>query len=87
MPKPGPRPMRQIRREKDIPQRYLAQALGVAVQTVSEWERGRRSPSIATARRIAAILGVALDDILFPAELKASAGRRRRNGPKDGAAA
>ena len=78
MPRPTPRPMRQIRREKDIPQRYLAQALGVTVAAVSDWERGRREPGIGVARQIAGLLGVSLDAILFPAELRRAV--RRQNG-------
>ena len=78
MPRPTPKPMRQIRREKDVTQRVLARALGVSVAAVSDWERGRREPGVGAARQIAALLGVSLDAILFPAELRRAV--RRQNG-------
>ena len=70
--------MREIRRQRDIPQRYLAEKLGVSVQAVSNWERGVRMPRIEVARQIAELLAVPLDSIVFPAERRAdcSGGRK-----------
>lgn len=38
--------MAAVRREKDLPQRYIAHTLGCSVSCVAEWERGRNTPPI-----------------------------------------
>jgi transcriptional regulator with XRE-family HTH domain len=50
-----------IRRAKGFSQTQLAEAAGVPVGTLRNWERGRRQPLLEAAARLAAALGVSLD--------------------------
>ena len=52
-----------LRVERGISRRELAQALGVHYQTVGYLERGEYAPSLALALRIAALLGVRVEDV------------------------
>jgi transcriptional regulator with XRE-family HTH domain len=45
--------LRAVRLDAGLTQKQLAEALGVAELTVSRWERGITSPSVARLRRIA----------------------------------
>jgi|GEM_PF-4644842 len=55
--------MRQIRRAHSLSQAALAQAAGVSRGTVALIEAGRLAPTVTVARRLAAALGVTLDDL------------------------
>lgn len=52
-----PSPIRAARIAAGMTQQQLADALGVAQQSVTRWETGEREPRISTLRRIAAVLG------------------------------
>ena len=52
------------RKKAGMTQAELAQKLGIPFQSVSQWERDLRNPKIETLQRIAAALGVSLDDLL-----------------------
>lgn len=52
------------REEQGLTQQELAQRLYVSRQTVSRWESGSRCPDVMTAKKIAAILGVTLDELV-----------------------
>lgn len=52
-----PSPIRAVRIAAGMTQQQLADALGVAQQSVTRWETGEREPRISTLRRIAAVLG------------------------------
>jgi LuxR family transcriptional regulator, maltose regulon positive regulatory protein len=54
--------LRQLRAERDLTQEALAEAVGCAAETIRSFENGRRRPSVAMARRIAAILQLPVDD-------------------------
>ena len=54
------------RKAKDMTQEALAQAVSVARQTVSNWERGRNLPDVETAQRLSDILGVDLTPSVLP---------------------
>jgi transcriptional regulator with XRE-family HTH domain len=60
----------ELRDRADLTQMALAARSGVSLRTIQNIEGGAL-PKIATARRLAAALGVSLD-ALFPAEEKAS---------------
>jgi transcriptional regulator with XRE-family HTH domain len=60
----GPVPaLRHLRRLKGWTQQELADAAGVALDTISDLERGAREPRPHTMRRIAQALGVRIQDI------------------------
>lgn len=57
----------ELRAAHDPPmtQRDLAKALGVTPGAVANWETGERTPSLAMAKQIARVFGVAVEDIAF----------------------
>ena len=66
MPKPGRRVgerIRRWRRSRNRSQRWLADEVGVHVNTVARWERNGIDPDHAALPRIAAALGVAVGEL------------------------
>lgn len=59
-----PSPIRTARIAAGMTQQQLADALGIAQQSVTRWETGEREPRISTLRRIAAVLGCDLSALL-----------------------
>jgi len=47
-------------------QNDVAEALGISKATICNWETGRTEPSIAQARRLSELYGIALDYIFLP---------------------
>jgi DNA-binding transcriptional regulator YiaG len=47
----------KLRRDRNLTQKQIADALGITVQTVSNWEVGRAEPKL-TIRQFKALLGV-----------------------------
>jgi transcriptional regulator with XRE-family HTH domain len=64
------RVLRRIRRERDLSQEALADMAGIARNHMSELERGRREPRLATLVRLADALGMGVGELLahFDAE-------------------
>ncbi|MCC7268016.1 MAG: helix-turn-helix transcriptional regulator [Caulobacteraceae bacterium] len=60
--------IRQRRRMLDIPQRALADAVGVTFQQISKYETGTNEPSVLVLARIAQALEVPMEQLL-PAAL------------------
>lgn len=52
------------RRRNHLTQQMLAGALGVSVQSVSNWEQGRSVPSINAFGGLMVVFNVALDDLI-----------------------
>lgn len=82
--------IRRARRRSHLTQAELAARLGTKQPVVARWERGSRSPSLATVSRVVAACGLSLDvsihrpdpgeDALLRAWLRLSpAERLRRN--------
>lgn len=59
-----PSPIRAARIAAGMTQQQLADALGVAQQSVTRWETGEREPRVSTLKRIAAALGCDLSALL-----------------------
>ncbi|MDE6674813.1 MAG: helix-turn-helix domain-containing protein, partial [Acetatifactor sp.] len=57
-----------LRREKQVTQEQLAQAMGVTNQAVSKWESGQSYPDITLLPRLAAYFQVTVDELLGVAE-------------------
>lgn len=53
-----------LRRQKNVTQEELAQALGVTNQSVSKWESGNCCPDIQLLPNIAAYFGVSIDELI-----------------------
>lgn len=56
--------LRELREGKKIPQRLLAEKLGVTQQAVAKWENDKAEPDIATINRVADIFEVDADYLL-----------------------
>lgn len=54
----------QLRRDKDLTQEELANAMGVSAQAVSKWENDVSCPDIMLLPKLAAMLGTSVDDLL-----------------------
>lgn len=50
-------------------QKELAELVGVSEMTVSNWERGITTPSIRLWKKLASVLGVAMQEIEFEVQL------------------
>jgi len=55
----------ELRRERDLTQEELADALEVSRQTISSIENGRYNPSLELAFRIAGFFGLAIEEIFI----------------------
>jgi transcriptional regulator with XRE-family HTH domain len=53
--------IRRLRRDKDLTQRELGQAVGVAESTISLYESGRNIPDLNMMRKLALFFNVSLD--------------------------
>ena len=52
-----------LRQERGYSQFQLASLVGVSDKAVSKWETGSAKPRMKTCQRLAAVLGVDLDDL------------------------
>ena len=55
--------LRTLRRARKLTQRALANRCRVYAETVCVYEKGKRSPTLKTAIRLAAALNVSLDEL------------------------
>ena len=60
----------ELRKEKNLTQKDLAEKLYVSDKTVSKWERGARYPDLLTAKKLSEVLEVSLDELLSGEEMK-----------------
>ena len=56
--------LQQLRKNKDLTQEELAQALYVSRTAISKWESGRGYPNIDSLKAIASFFGVTIDTLL-----------------------
>ena len=56
--------IKQIRKQKQITQKLVADSLGVSRQAVCMWETGKRDPKASTLNRMAKLFEVSVDEIL-----------------------
>lgn len=78
--------IRKFRREKDVTQEQMAQAIGVSAQSVSKWECGDGYPDITLLPAIANYFGVSVDALLGTDEIGVEEDKRaffRRTFPRD----
>ena len=59
--------LRKIRRDRDMTQEQLAEAIGVTMAFISRMERGRHGPSFDNLQKLAEVLGVKVEELFqFP---------------------
>lgn len=63
----------ELRKSKGLTQKEIAKKIGVLPKTVSKWETGHGFPDVSSISKLAEILGVTTDAILF-GELSKNAG-------------
>ena len=56
---------KSIREKRGYSQEYVAKAIGMSQEAISQYEVGTRTPTIVVARKIAKLYKVSLDDIFF----------------------
>lgn len=57
--------IKKFREDKGVSQAELAEKLNVTRQAVSNWETGKTQPDIETLHRIADILEVTIDEVIY----------------------
>lgn len=55
----------ELRKQKGLTQRELAEKLGVGISTIAMYETGSRIPSLKKARQIADYFEIPLEEIFF----------------------
>ncbi len=56
--------LQKLRKQKNLTQEALAEAVGVARQTIVKWEGEESTPDLEMSGRLASALGVSLDDLV-----------------------
>lgn len=56
--------IRACRNNTGMRQKEFAEAIGVTLNTVSNWERGKTEPTISQLRKIAALSGIPFEYII-----------------------
>ena len=56
--------LQKLRKQKNLTQEALADAVGAARQTIAKWEAGESTPDLEMSGRLAAALEVSLDDLV-----------------------
>ncbi len=64
--------LRQLRQQSPLMQKDIAEALGVSVITIRQYEQGSREPNIEKLLKLATIFNVSLDDLLCFKDFKTS---------------
>ena len=72
--------LKQLRFEKDLTQKELAERLHVSFQTVSKWENGENEPDIATLKELAELFNCSVD-YLIGSEKEESAPAQEAQSP------
>lgn len=66
--------IKEFREAQGIKQKELAAMIGIAPNTLSQYENGKREPDIETVKRMAATLNVTVDCLLGQQEKPAPSG-------------
>ncbi len=56
--------LQKLRKQKSLTQEALAEAVGVARQTIAKWEAEESTPDLEMSGRLASVLAVTLDDLV-----------------------
>ena len=73
--------LQKLRKQRSLTQEALAEAVGVARQTIAKWETEESTPDLEMSGRLAEVLEVSLDDLVnAPAdELEGKPGMRGKH--------
>ena len=56
--------LQKLRKQKSLTQEALAEAVGVARQTIAKWEAEESTPDLEMSGKLASVLEVSLDDLV-----------------------
>lgn len=56
--------IKEYRKKRALTQSQLAEILGVRQNTICQWEKGKREPSIKMCKNLASVFDVTLDELL-----------------------
>ncbi len=56
--------LQKLRKQRSLTQEALAEAVGVARQTIAKWETEESTPDLEMSGRLASVLNVSLDDLV-----------------------
>ena len=56
--------LQKLRKQKNLTQEALAEAVGVTRQTIAKWETGESTPDLEMSGKLASVLNVSLDDLV-----------------------
>lgn len=62
--------IKQLRKEKGLTQKDLAERLGITDKAISKWERGLSSPDIAPLEELSQILDITVLELIKGKRLK-----------------
>ena len=57
--------LKDLRKEKNLSQKQLAEKLGIAVSTYANWEQGRRSPCIEDIYHLLKVLEIDANELFY----------------------
>lgn len=60
----------QLRKEKELTQKQLAEKLNVTNKAISKWERGLGAPDISLLRELSGVLGISVNELLLGERIK-----------------
>lgn len=55
--------LKQLRKEKGLYQKFVAEKIGVSFQSLSEWENGHVEPRYSDARKLAELYECSMEDL------------------------
>lgn len=56
--------LKDIRKERGVTQPWVAMKLGVARNTVCQWEKGLRTPNLEMLKKLAELFNCTIDELL-----------------------
>ena len=60
----------ELRKEKKLTQKDLAESLSVTIQAISKWERGLGCPDVSLLRPLSEELGISISELLNGEKIK-----------------
>lgn len=72
--------LREVRKKSGMTLRDLSEKVGVTAQAISRYEKGERTPTVKTAKKIGKILGISWYDIIDNREAEQNTDNCQRTG-------
>ena len=56
--------IKALRKQSGLTQKKLASLMGIAHQSISDWELGKKKPTVETLKKIAGALGISVSTLI-----------------------